>query len=150
MKAVDVALGLIEREGRWFLQRRDPGNPVLPGVWEFPGGKVEAGESPSAACRRELSEELGLQAFDLQPLEPLSFSYPDREVRLHPFRVTGAGEPFTLLAWGWFRPSEILRMPIPPANRALLARWSAQGVNSPAPTLPGSTGPLNLGDGPGT
>lgn len=127
VKAVEVALGLLEREGRWFLQRRDPRDSVLPGRWEFPGGKVEPDETPEAACRRELAEELDLEVATLVALQTLTFTYPDRTVRLHPFRVVGATEPRTHLAWGWFRLPEMTRLPIPPANRPLLDRWVAHG-----------------------
>ncbi len=128
MKEVEVALGLLEREGRWFLQRRDPAGAVLPGLWEFPGGKVEPGESAADACRRELAEELGLRVLDLTPLQVQAFTYPDRRVRLHPFRLAVTGEPRTPLAWGWFTLGEIARLPIPPANGPLLERWTARGV----------------------
>jgi 8-oxo-dGTP diphosphatase len=128
VKVVEVALGLLEREGRWFLQRRDPAGLVLPGLWEFPGGKVEAGESALEACRRELAEEVGLGVLDLTPLLVHTFTYPDRRVRLHPFRVAVTGEPRTPLAWGWFSLGEIAHLPIPPANLPLLERWTAHGV----------------------
>lgn len=126
---IEVALGLIVRDGRWFLQRRDPGAAVLPGRWEFPGGKVEAGERPLDACRRELAEELGLQELTLAPLEPLTHAYGDRTVCLHPFRVETARTPFTTLAWGWFTPDEIRRLPIPEANGPLVERLAARTVD---------------------
>ena len=113
----EVALALLQREGRWFLQRRDPGNAVLPGLWEFPGGKVEAGESISEGLQRELCEELGLMAGEVQPLSLL-----EGEVRLHPFLVQAEGQPRTELAWGWFDVAEMARLPIPPLNQALIAR----------------------------
>jgi mutator protein MutT len=112
----DAALALVQREGRWFLQRRDPGNPVLPGLWEFPGGKVEAGESVIECLRRELREEVGLVAGEVRPLPLLE----DR-VRLYPFLVEADGQPRTELAWGWFKVEELGRLPIPPMNQALLA-----------------------------
>ncbi len=120
MKAIEVALGLIEREGRWFLQRREPSAEVLPGLWEFPGGKVEPGEDPAEACRREMAEELGLTALELTPLGTLTHVYGDRMVILHPFRVELGRAPRTQLAWGWFTPGEIHRLPIPEANGPLV------------------------------
>lgn len=113
----EVALALLQREGRWFLQRRDPGSAGLPGLWEFPGGKVEAGETVLECLRRELREEVGLEAREVQPLPLL-----EGEVRLHPFLVQAEGQPRTELAWGWFEVAELARLPIPPMNQALIAR----------------------------
>ena len=125
---IEVALGLIEREGRWFLQRRDPRGKVLPGRWEFPGGKVEAGESPAEACRRELAEELGIADAVLSPQDVITHDYGDRQVRLHPFLVKASRAPETGLAWGWFAPREILRLPIPGANAPLVERLASRPV----------------------
>jgi 8-oxo-dGTP pyrophosphatase MutT (NUDIX family) len=112
----EVALALIQREGRWFLQRRDPANPVLPGLWEFPGGKVETSESIIECLRRELREELGLAAGEVRPLPRL-----EGRVRLHPFHVQAEGQPRTELAWGWFKVAEMARLPVPPMNQVLIA-----------------------------
>lgn len=128
MKA--VAVGLLCRDDRWFLQRRDLANPVLPGLWEFPGGKVEAGESLEASLRREFREEVGLELLALSP-----WPVCDGLVRLHPFEVQADRDPMTPLAWGWFTPSEILRLPIPPMNVALIARLTRKGAG-PSGSLP--------------
>jgi 8-oxo-dGTP pyrophosphatase MutT (NUDIX family) len=125
----DVALALIRRGGRWFLQRRAPANPVLPGLWEFPGGKVEGGETHQAALVRELREEVGLQVESAQP-----WPLVEGPVRLHPFLVVVAGDPSTDLAWGWFKVEEMRRLPTPPLN-ALLFDQLAEG--------PGDAGPIH-------
>ncbi|WP_257304651.1 NUDIX domain-containing protein [Geothrix campi] len=111
----DVALALIRREGRCFLQRRAAANPVLPGLWEFPGGKVEPSETPLAALRRELLEEVAMELGAATALPVLQ-----GPVCLHPFLVDAPGQPRTDLAWGWFTLKEIAALPIPPANAALL------------------------------
>jgi 8-oxo-dGTP pyrophosphatase MutT (NUDIX family) len=116
----EVALALIRRGERWFLQRRHPGNPVLPGLWEFPGGKVEAGETLEAALARELQEETGLLLREARPGPVLSGT-----TRLHPFFVKAEGDPCTELAWGWFTVAEMLRLPIPPRNRMLIGALEA-------------------------
>ena len=134
MKVVDVAIAVIWRGGRLFLQRRDPAGAVLPGRWELPGGKVEAAEAPEAALRRELQEEVGLAAGTLRGLPILEHVYPDQTVHLHPFEVQVSGEPRTALAWGWFTPEEALRLPIPEANRALLEALRPP-AGDPADTL---------------
>lgn len=119
---VEVAIALICRGGRVFLQRRNPAGVVLPGRWEFPGGKVEPGESSEQALRRELREEVGLEVDAVQPLAALEHAYPDRRIRLHSYLVELAGEPRTGLAWGWFTPEEAIRLPLPEANLPLLRR----------------------------
>lgn len=117
-----VAIALLHREGRWFLQRRDAAARHLPGLWEFPGGKVEAGESPEAALRRELQEELGWAPGGLRALEPIAHAYADRAVTLHPFVSEGPRLPRTPLAWGWFTALEAQRLPAPEANKGLMAQ----------------------------
>lgn len=131
MTSIDVALALLRKEDRWFLQRRDPGNAVLPGRWEFPGGKVEAGESMEEALRRELQEELGLAVSGLHPLAEQTFPYPDRSVRLHPFLVEASGELRSSLAWGWFTLEEALRLPVPEANLSLIRRLAEDACDAP-------------------
>ena len=121
MKSVRVAIALLRREGHWFMQRRDLASAHLPGLWEFPGGKVEAGESPEAGLRRELREELGWEPGALEALDPIRHAYPDREVELHPFVAEGPALPRTPLAWGWFRAAEAGRLPVPEANASLMA-----------------------------
>jgi len=111
----EVALALIRREGRWFLQRRALGNPVLPGLWEFPGGKAEPSESLLEALRREAREELGIELTVVRALPALA-----GPVRLHPFLAEGPGLPRTDLAWGWFTLAEMGKLPIPPANQELI------------------------------
>lgn len=125
---MEVALALVGRTGRWFLQRRDPAGAVLPGLWEFPGGKLELGESPEAALRRELLEETGLVAVAFQPVTPV-----DGAVLLHPFLVEAAGDPATALAWGWFTPEEMARLPVPPANASLIRMLTELPREAPAP-----------------
>lgn len=120
MKPAAVAVALIVREGRLFLQRRDPQATAFPGLWELPGGKLEPGEAPEGALRRELEEELRWTPELVVALEPLDFAYPDRKVRLHGFRCEGPGALLSPLAWGWFQRKESLRLPLPAATRALL------------------------------
>ena len=122
MKPLEAAVALIEREGRCFLQRRDASSRNFPGLWEFPGGKLEPGERPEDALYRELEEELRWTPEAVEEVEPISFAYPERDVLLHPFRCHGAGPLHCALAWGWFLPAEIGRLRLPGASRVLLMR----------------------------
>jgi len=82
-QAVDVAVGvLIDAEGRFLLTSRPVGK-VYAGYWEFPGGKLEAGESVEAALRRELHEELGITIAAAEPWNVTLMDYAHARVRLH-------------------------------------------------------------------
>jgi len=124
-----VAAGLVTHltpggEPRFIVTQRHPGDH-LGGQWELPGGRVEAGESPEEALRRELREELGVE---VEVVSPLTFSYhryPEREVLLLFFRartVTGGPEPQPLAAarLALLTRSELLALELPPANAPLL------------------------------
>ena len=80
---VDVAVGvLIDADGRFLMTSRPEGK-VYAGYWEFPGGKLEAGESVEAALRRELHEELGVVIGEVHPWQVELVDYPHARVRLH-------------------------------------------------------------------
>ena len=82
-RPVDVAVGvLIDAEGRFLITSRPVGK-VYAGHWEFPGGKVEAGETVEAALQRELHEELGITIGAAQPWQTTLHDYPHALVRLH-------------------------------------------------------------------
>ena len=84
---VEVAVGvLIDEAGRFLLTSRPPGK-VYEGFWEFPGGKVEAGETVEQALRRELEEEIGVRIGAAQPWKIQHFDYPHARVRLNFLRV---------------------------------------------------------------
>lgn len=82
---IDVVCGVVEdAEGRVLACLR-PAGKHLGGLWEFPGGKVEDGESPRTALARELREELGVEVEVLGPLEPVPWQYERGPIRLLPF-----------------------------------------------------------------
>ena len=84
---IHVAVGVLRRsDGRVFAAERPPGRH-LAGQWEFPGGKLEPGESARAALGRELREEVGVEVLDARPLIRFPCEYPDRRVRLEVFEV---------------------------------------------------------------
>lgn len=82
-QAVDVAVGVLIREDESFLLTSRPPGKVYAGHWEFPGGKLEAGESVEAALDRELHEELGVRVLQSQRWRVEQMSYPHAKVRLH-------------------------------------------------------------------
>ncbi len=122
-KLLQVAVGVIEKNGKFLLTRRD-GVVHLSGLWEFPGGKLERGESAGEALIREFNEELGILVLVSERLLEIPFDYPDRQVRLHVFRILKyEGEivryeqqPLRWVSWG-----ELQTIPLPAANRGILA-----------------------------
>lgn len=82
---VEVVCGIIgDGEGRYLACKR-PHGKHLGGLWEFPGGKVDAGETPQSALARELMEELGILVAVGDALEPVIWNYERGTIRLHPF-----------------------------------------------------------------
>ena len=88
MKITEVAAAVIERpdEGLFLLAQRPEGKPY-PGYWEFPGGKIEAGETVAGALARELKEELGIEVHSSTPWITRVYVYTHATVRLHFRRV---------------------------------------------------------------
>ena len=84
--ALIVCCGIIEEAGRFYAFRRG-GGMKMPGKWEFPGGKVEAGESAESALHRELLEELQIKIEILERLEAVQHDYPEFTIYLIPFRM---------------------------------------------------------------
>jgi len=126
---IEVAAALIRDDaGRYLITQRRRGSH-LAGLWEFPGGKLEVGESPEAALRRELREELGA-AFAIGKLvETVRWEYPDRTVVLHFYdcRVeAGVIEPREGQAMAWVEPQALAGYDFPPADRALIERLTAR------------------------
>jgi 8-oxo-dGTP diphosphatase len=91
---IDVVCGVIENSMGQFLACLRPAGKHLGGLWEFPGGKVDLGESPEAALVRELHEELRVVVEVGEALKPVVWAYPEGTIRLLPFRcrIIG-GEP---------------------------------------------------------
>jgi mutator protein MutT len=120
---VEVVAAVIERDGLILIARR-PAASHLGGLWEFPGGKRDAGESPEAALAREIREELGAAIAVGPLLETVDWTYPEKRVRLSFFRCEIAGEPRPLEGQEiiWVRPSDLGRYQFPPADATLLER----------------------------
>lgn len=118
-----VAAAIIEADGRYLITRRQKGH--FEGLWEFPGGKLRAGETLAECLQRELREELGIEVSVGEKLETITWHYPDRTVILHFFRCRLAGgeiAPREGQAMAWVTPGELERYPFPPADASLIAR----------------------------
>lgn len=118
------AVALIDPEGRVLLAQRPPGKS-LAGLWEFPGGKVEPGESPEAALIRELKEELGIDTWKscLAPLTFASHAYPEFHLLMPLFacrKWEGIVTPREGQTLAWVRPNALRDYPMPPADLPLI------------------------------
>ncbi len=118
---VPVVAGAVARDKRFLLCRR-PVHKARGGQWEFPGGKIEAGESPGEALERELSEELGVKIRAGKTLACVEHRYPELTIRLILLTATlEQGEPRLLehTEFIWATPEEALTMDLCPADRTL-------------------------------
>ena len=119
-----AAVALIDNDGRVLLAQRPEGKS-LAGLWEFPGGKVEPGESPETALIRELHEELGIETWQscLAPLTFASHSYEDFHLLMPLYvcrRFEGTAQGREGQAIKWVRPKALRDYPMPPADEPLI------------------------------
>ena len=127
-RSIHVVAGVItDVRGRILLARRGEDSD-LAGLWEFPGGKVESGESVRAALARELKEELGIELQSARPLIKVRHDYPDKQVLLDIWKVTRFhGEPFGKEGQEcrWVPLAELHNYHFPDANGPIVARLQA-------------------------
>ena len=121
-----VTAAVVERDGRFLVTRRQQG-VHLEGLWEFPGGKCDAGEALDACLVRELREELDVDASVGAEVLATTHAYADRTVELHFFRCAIAGEPVPQLgqAMRWAAREELATLEFPPADAELIRTLSA-------------------------
>ncbi len=125
MKTVLVsAVALIDHDGRVLLAQRPEGKSMA-GLWEFPGGKVEGGETPEAALVRELHEELGIETWNscLAPLTFASHTYDDFHLLMPLFacrKWNGIVQPKEGQTLKWVYPKDFSNYPMPPADIPLI------------------------------
>jgi 8-oxo-dGTP diphosphatase len=118
------AVALVDIDGRILLAQR-PAHKSMGGLWEFPGGKIEAGESPEAALIRELQEELDINTSEscLAPLSFASHAYDDFHLLMMLFvcrRWHGQPRPVEGGTLKWVRPNQLRDYPMPPADIPLI------------------------------
>ncbi len=119
-----AACALVDPDGRVLLAER-PAGKTMAGLWEFPGGKVEPGETPEAALIRELSEELGIGTWAscLAPLTFASHAYPEFHLLMPLFacrRWEGTPQPREGQRLAWVRAARLRDYPMPPADLPLI------------------------------
>ncbi len=125
MKVVLVsAVALIDTDGRVLLAQRPQGKSMA-GLWEFPGGKIEAGETPEVALIRELQEELGINTWQscLAPLTFASHSYDSFHLLMPLFacrKWQGTPQSREGQTLKWVRPNDLKSYPMPPADVPLI------------------------------
>ena len=121
-RVIVVLAAVVEQEGGRLLVTRRIDGTHLAGLWEFPGGKCEPGESHEACLTRELAEELGVEAEIGDELLTTEHDYTDRVIRLHFRRCRIAGDPQPLLGQEirWIHRRELLTLEFPPADRELI------------------------------
>ena len=125
---IAVAVGVVQDEADRLLVGRRPTGKVYAGKWEFPGGKIESGESAWQALVREFSEELDLVVREGHVLFTLRHEYPDRRVSLDVWQVTrfeGIARPLEGQEIRWVSLNELDRLDFLEGNRELLARVRA-------------------------
>ena len=129
-----VSLALINDADEILLSRR-PKNKHLAGFWEFPGGKVEDGESLTGALRREIEEELEISVTPKSKICEIKYSYKDRDVELHIFDCGVVnGNEISLNEHGdsrWLTQHELLDVKWLPADLPTIEDWHLNGIPDP-------------------
>lgn len=124
-----VVAAVVERDDCFLVTRRQAG-VHLAGLWEFPGGKVAAGESHEDALRREMQEELGIDVEVRAVVSCAAHAYDDRHVTLHFYRCDLAGTPSPLLGqeMRWVPRAELASLGFPPADEELIRLLTSESA----------------------
>jgi len=126
---IEVTAALIQdAAGRYLITQRRRGSH-LEGLWEFPGGKRDAGEALESCLARELTEELGARFTVGERVDTVRWEYPDRTVVIHFYRcglASGTIAPQESQAMAWVAPADLGRYEFPPADRELIARLASR------------------------
>jgi A/G-specific adenine glycosylase len=129
---LQVALGIVFSHGRLFIQKR-PATGLMPNLWEFPGGKLERGETPEQGLVREFREELGWRVTLERKIAVIRHSYTSFRVTLHCFLCTlrstpETAHPATAAATRWVDPRDLSDYAFPAANRRLIRMLAAKNL----------------------
>ncbi len=126
---IAVVAGLIVNEGRLLIARRPQGTHMA-GKWEFPGGKIERGETPEAALERELSEELGICTRSGRIYHAVLHSYPEKDVLLLFYRSTllgGTPRAIEEAEFRWIGEAQLAEFDWAPADQPVVNMLLAEG-----------------------
>jgi 8-oxo-dGTP diphosphatase len=126
-----VAAAIIQQEERYLLTRRKPGSD-LGGLWEFPGGKKESGETLEGCLHREIKEELGVEISDPQLFHSLRHQYPGKEVEVHFFTcsiIQGPPQPLACAEMAWVHKHELIFYEFLPADIPVLQKIIQAGCS---------------------
>ncbi|CAI0913715.1 8-oxo-dGTP diphosphatase [Serratia quinivorans] len=129
MKHLNIAVGIIRNAQQEIFITRRAADSHMAGFWEFPGGKIEQGETPEQALNRELQEETGIETERAELLEVLEHRFSDRIVTLNFYLVEGwAGEPFGREGqpMRWVKQADLREEEFPEANVSIIKLLVAQ------------------------
>ena len=122
MKRIEVSAGLVFRNGKLLITQRRP-DDHLPNLWEFPGGKVEPGETFETCLVREIREELAIEISVHELVEDLTHTYPEKTVRLRFFNcrlLSGEAKPIHVQDLRWIKRDELQNFEFPAADAKLI------------------------------
>jgi len=132
MKYIEVACAIIERGGKVLCTQRSE-TMSLPLKWEFPGGKINEGESPEECLKRELAEELGIEVSIGAPLSVSTYRYPTFSVTLYPFIckiISGEIVLHEHAAMSWLSPEELQNLDWAEADGPVIKEYQRQLVKN--------------------
>lgn len=120
---LEVTAAVIEKDGKILIAKR-PKHKAYPGKWEFPGGKVEAGETPENCLKREIKEELGTDSLIQRPFLTWDYQYPDgKKYRFHSFICQPLGDNLQMLVHeelAWVFPDDLKNFDLLDADKVLV------------------------------
>lgn len=122
---IQVVVGIVINEMGKILIAKRPKNKTCPGLWEFPGGKIESDEEIFAALQREFNEEIGIKIILADPWFTVQYTYPDRVVSLNNWLIKKfSGEPYGAEGQTiqWVFPSELTSFEFPAGNQTIIEK----------------------------